>query len=119
MADKIILSGLRVFGYHGVGRAEREQGQHFLIDVEARLDLFDAAASDALGKTVDYGGLVKDIQRVVSMERYSLIEALAQRIAELVLERPQVNSVVVRVAKPNPPIEADIGSVQVEIYRGR
>jgi len=37
----------------------------------------------------------------------------------LVLERPQVYSVTVRVAKPNPPVQADVEAVKVEIQRDR
>ncbi len=119
MADKIIVDGLRIYGYHGVSRTEREQGQHFIVDVEASLDLREAGESDLLGRTLDYDGLIKEIQRIVSMERYTLLEALAQRIADAVLERPQVYSVLIRVSKPRPPIEADLQAVKVEIQRGR
>lgn len=119
MADKIIIKNLKVFGYHGVNRIEREHGQHFIIDVECRLDLVEAGVSDLLGKTLDYDSLIKEVQRVVSMERYTLLEALAQRIADVTLERPQVFSVTVRVSKPTPPIEADLDSVTVEIQRSR
>ena len=119
MSDKIVIKGLKVFGYHGVTRIEREHGQHFIVDVEVRLDLREAGSSDLLGKTLDYDSLVKETQRVISMERYTLIEALAQRIADVALERPTVQSVLVRVAKPTPPIEADLESVIVEIVRHR
>lgn len=119
MPDKITIDSLKVFGYHGVNRIEREHGQHFIVDVECRLDLSEAGVTDLLGKTLDYDSLIKDIQRVVSMERYTLLEALAQRIAEVTLSRPMIYSVVVRVAKPSPPIEADLGSVSVEITRTR
>ncbi|MGH2811713.1 MAG: dihydroneopterin aldolase [Actinomycetota bacterium] len=119
MPDKIVLKGLKVYGYHGVSRTEREQGQHFIVDVEASLDLREAGESDLLGRTLDYDSLIKEVQRIVSMERYTLLEALAQRIAETVLERPQIYSVFVRVSKPKPPIEADLEAVQVEIQRGR
>lgn len=119
MSDKILINGLRVFGYHGVNRIEREHGQHFVVDIEARLDLREAGLSDLLGTTLDYDSVVKKVQNVVSNERYTLIEALAQRISEVVLENPEVYAVTVRVAKPKPPIEADLESVQVEIQRGR
>jgi dihydroneopterin aldolase len=119
VADKIMIKGLRVYGYHGVERAERELGQHFEVDLEAVLDLRSAGESDLLSKTVDYDSLIKEVERVVSMERYTLLEGLAQRIADLVLERPQVYSVTVRVAKPNPPVQADVEAVKVEIQRDR
>lgn len=119
MPDKIIVRGLKVYGYHGVTRPEREQGQHFVVDVEAMLDLKEAGESDLLGRTLDYDSLIKELQRIVSMERYTLLEALAQRLADTVLERPQVYSTIVRVSKTQPPIEADLDSIQVEIQRGR
>lgn len=119
MPDKIIVKGLKVFGYHGVTRVEREHGQHFIADVEVRLDLRQAGQTDLLGQTLDYDSLIKDMKRIISMERYTLIEALAQRIADLVLERPEVTSTTIRISKPRPPIEADLESVQVEITRQR
>lgn len=115
--DEIVINGLRVFGYHGVNETEREQGQYFVVGVAAAMDLKRAGASDLLDETVDYSDLVKDIERIVSTERYSLLEALAERIAGAVLEHPQVRSVTVKVAKPDPPIEADLESVQVVITR--
>ncbi|MCA1839015.1 MAG: dihydroneopterin aldolase [Actinomycetota bacterium] len=119
MSDKIIITGLKVFGYHGANRIEREHGQHFIVDVECRLDLREAGMSDLLGKTLDYDSLIKEVQRIVSMERYTLIEALAERIADAVLGHREVFSTLVRVAKPTPPIEADLEAVIVEIQRGR
>lgn len=119
MADRIVVKGLKVFGYHGADRMEREHGQHFIVDIEASLDLREAGFTDLLGKTLDYGSLIKEVQRVIAMERYTLIEALAQRLADVVLKHEEVHTVTVRVAKPKPPIEADLESVQVEIKRRR
>lgn len=118
MPDKILIESLKVFGYHGASREEREQGQDFLIDLEIDADLTSAAKSDLLGETLDYDPLIKEVRRIVSGERYTLLEALAQRIADVVLESPLAYSVVVRVKKPSPPIDADMSSVGVEIRRG-
>lgn len=119
MSDKIFINGLRVFGYHGVNRIEREHGQHFVVDIEARLDLREAGTTDLLGTTLDYDSVIKKVQHVVAHERYTLIEALAERISDVILEIPEVYATTIRVAKPKPPIEADLESVQVEIQRGR
>lgn len=119
MSDKIFINGLRVFGYHGVNRIEREHGQHFVVDIEARLDLREAGTTDLLGSTLDYDSIIKKVQNVIAHERFTLIEALAERISEVILENPEVYATTIRVAKPKPPIEADLESVQVEIQRGR
>ena len=44
--DEIALTGLTVFGRHGVFAHEREDGQDFVIDLRLHLDLSAAAASD-------------------------------------------------------------------------
>ncbi len=119
MPDKIAVKGLEVFGYHGVNETEREQGQHFLIDLELALDLGEAGRTDRLEATVSYSPLIKEVQRIVSGEPCLLLEALAERIASAVLEYPQVARVLVRVTKPAPPIAAHLEGVAVEIERSR
>lgn len=119
MSDKILVRGLKVFGYHGVNASEREQGQHFLIDLELVLDLQEAGRTDRLEATVNYSSLIKEVQRIVSGEPCLLLEALAERIASAVLEYPRVMRVLVRVAKPAPPMAAHLDGVAVEIERSR
>jgi len=49
MTDRVVLSGLRVRGFHGVLPAEREQGQDFLVDAVLELDLRPAGGPGAPG----------------------------------------------------------------------
>src|ERR1700742_1132877 len=56
MADRIELRGLTVRGHHGVFDHERADGQDFVVDITVWIDLADAAASDDLADTYDYGG---------------------------------------------------------------
>ena len=37
--DKILIRGLRIFAFHGVNPEEKEDGQLFIIDLTAALDL--------------------------------------------------------------------------------
>jgi dihydroneopterin aldolase len=119
VGDRVTIEGLRAFGYHGVLPHEKERGQWFVLDVAARLDLSDAGRTDDLAATVDYGVLAREVRRIVESERYDLIEALAERVAAAVLERPAVQSATVRVAKPSPPMDVEVSSVSVEIERSR
>lgn len=48
-----------------------------------------------------------------------MIEALAERIAESVLDREEVRATVIKVAKPTPPTDAELEMVQVEIHRSK
>jgi dihydroneopterin aldolase len=117
--DKILLRGLRVFGYHGVNPEEQELGQDFLIDLDIHVDTRRAAATDLVDNTVSYSGIVKKISHIVGKERYLLLETLATRLADAVLEDPRIFTIRVRVAKPNPPMKADLEFVGVEIERNQ
>ena len=117
--DRIEIRGLRVRGRHGVFEEERRYGQTFVIDVTLERDLSAAAASDALGETVDYGTLTQQIADAVSTTRFDLIEALAGHLCELALTDPSVTAAEVRVAKPEAPINLDFDEVAVVLRRER
>jgi dihydroneopterin aldolase len=117
--DRVIIEGLRAFGYHGVHAFEKERGQWFVLDVSAQLDLSEAARADDLAQTVDYGALAREVRTIVESERYDLLESLAERVAAAVLERPRVASATVRVVKPSPPMDVEVASVGVEVERSR
>ncbi|MFM8304414.1 MAG: dihydroneopterin aldolase, partial [Actinomycetota bacterium] len=88
--DRILITGLRELGVHGVLPEEKTRPQPFEVDVELEVDLAPAGASDDLDDTVDYGALCESVSRVVSSERYDLIERLAARIAEVCAIDPRV-----------------------------
>lgn len=115
--DEIRLTGLTVFGRHGVFDHEREDGQEFVVDLRLRLGLADAAASDDVADTVHYGELAEKVAAVVAGEPVDLIETLAQRIADVVLADARVDQVDVTVHKPHAPIPLTFTDVSVTISR--
>lgn len=119
MTDRISLRGIRVFAHHGVYSEEQERGQIFLIDVDVELDLATAGATDDLADTLDYGRLADEIASRASRERWDLIERVAQRVAELVLEDDRVSSVDVTVHKPEVVLPVPVAGVSVSISRHR
>lgn len=119
MSDRICLQGLRVIGTHGDRPEEQTRAQPFEIDLYADVDLAPAGRSDHLTDTVDYGALVEAVNRVVACERFHLLEALAERIAEVTLMDERVESVTVTLRKLRPPVPVDLASVGVRITRRR
>jgi dihydroneopterin aldolase len=118
-AATISLVGLRVFAYHGVLPEEQSSGQEFVIDVTIHTDLAAAGASDDLGDTIDYGALAGAIHTRATMERWNLIERVAARVADLVMEDERATGVEVRVHKPAAPIPVPFADVVVEVRRSR
>lgn len=118
-SDAIVLTGLRVRAHHGVYDFERENGQDFVVDVTAWLDLAAPAASDDVATTVHYGELAEEIADAVRRDPVDLIETVAERVAGVVLAHPPVDAVEVTVHKPDAPISVPFGDVAVRILRER
>lgn len=119
MDGTITLRGLQVFAHHGVLPEEQEAGQTFIIDVTMHLDLRPAAETDDLSATVDYGLMAQAIHDRVAGERWDLIERVAGRVADLVMEDTRVDALEVTVHKPGAPIEVPFDDVSVTIRRTR
>ena len=119
VSDEIALTGLRVFGRHGVYDEERRVGQDFVIDLVLRLDTRPAAASDDVADTVHYGELAEQVATIVGGDPVDLLETLADRIARQVLTDARVDTVRVTVHKPDAPIPLTFADVAVTIERAR
>jgi 7,8-dihydroneopterin aldolase/epimerase/oxygenase len=119
VTDRIILTGLRVRGFHGVFDFERRDGQDFVVDVALELDLGPATASDDVADTVHYGELAGALAKVIAGEPVNLIETLADRLAQVCLSDPRVAAATVTVHKPGAPIPLDFADVAVTLRRSR
>jgi dihydroneopterin aldolase len=116
MQNKIIISGLRIYAYHGVMEQERKVGAYFTIDLDVETDFTHAIESDDLSGTVSYADLFETIRREMSLPS-SLLEHVAGRIAKAILqEYPTAQSVRLRLLKENPPMGADCKGAGVEIF---
>jgi dihydroneopterin aldolase len=116
--DQIVLEGMAFSGRHGVRQAEREQAQEFKVDVKLDADLFKPGRSDRVEDTVDYRQVYAIAKEIVEGESVQLIETLADRIAERVLDLEKVVAVSVRVTK-RPESMRPIESASVKITRTR
>lgn len=117
MADRITITGVRATGYHGVFEHERREGQVFIADAVLRVETRAAAASDSLADSVDYGDAAQRMHAVLVGQAFDLIETVAERIAEALLDMRGVQSVEVTVHKPQAPIEVQFGDVSVTVQR--
>jgi len=120
--DRIALTGVSAFGYHGVLPSERVTGQTFNVDVVIHADIRRAGRTDDLEQTIDYGAVADCIVATIEGEPVNLIERLAQRIADgvfAVTRSDEVNISVVEVTvhKPAAPIDAEFADVAVSIVR--
>jgi len=117
--DRIEVTGIRAWGHHGVLPHETELGQEFVVDLAIEADLAPAGASDDLDDTIDYGALSQQVADVVAGAPMQLIEAVAARIADVVLAHPLALGVTVTVHKPSAPFPVPVGEAAVTITRRR
>lgn len=118
--DYIHLNEMAFYGYHGVLPEETKLGQRFGLTVSLATDLSAAGKSDDLDKTVNYAEVYDICRGIVEGEPVKLIEAVAEKVANAILnEYPEkVSGVRVVLIKPDPPIAGHYASVSVDITRG-
>jgi 7,8-dihydroneopterin aldolase/epimerase/oxygenase len=117
--DVIELRGLRALGLCGVLPEERERRQPLEVDLDVKADLARAVDDDMLEHTIDYGAVCEIVERVITEETFALLERLAGRIAEVVLNDQRVEAVQVSVRKLRPPVAQQLDTAGVRITRSR
>ncbi len=118
--DRMLLKRMVFFGYHGVIPEENRLGQKYYVDLDMRLDLAKAAASDDVADTVNYADVHALVKNIVEGPPVKLIETLAQNIASVLLGTyTSIIETTVSVTKPNPPFDITFDGVTVELRRRR
>ena len=115
--DIIYISQLRVETVIGVYEWERHIRQVVLIDLEMATDVARAAATDNIADALNYKAVAKRVAAFVEGTRFQLVETLAERVAERVLDEFGVPWVRLRVCKEG--ALRGVKEVGVLIERGR
>ncbi len=89
--DIIYLKDLRINTVIGVYDWERKIKQIVILDLEMATDIGKAAKSDNIEDTLDYKSVAKRIIGFVEESQFNLVETLAERIAEIVLNEFNVS----------------------------
>lgn len=118
MAAEIEIRGLKVATHHGVTEDEREAGQTLTIDISLIPAAGGAETTDRLEDTVDYGAVATLAAELAAAEQNATLERVCARIAEGVMGRFRCESVWVRAAKTEPPLDLDLDEVAVSVVRG-
>jgi FolB domain-containing protein len=115
--DKILIKDLRVRAIIGIHDFERVTLQEIVINISLFTDTRHAAKTDDIKECVNYQTVAEQVKAHAETSKRLTVEALAEDIAQICLETPQVQRVIVRVEKTQ--AIAYTGSVGVEIKRKR
>ena len=88
--DIIFLRDLRIDTVIGIYGWERQVTQTLVFDLEMGTDIRRAAASDRIEDTLNYKAVAKRVIGFVQESRFELVETLAERVAQLILDEFEV-----------------------------
>jgi dihydroneopterin aldolase len=84
--DIVFIRDLRVDTVIGIYDWERKIRQTVIFDLEMGADIAKAAATDAIEDTLDYKAVSKRLVSYAQESEFQLVETLAERCAEIVLQ---------------------------------
>ena len=98
--DIVFINDLRIETIIGIYDWERKVKQTISLDLEMGADIRKAAKTDAIEDTLNYKAVAKRLISFVGESEYQLVETLAEKIAEIVLNEFSVPWLKLTVHKP-------------------
>ena len=98
--DKVFIEGLEIDALIGIYDWERRIRQTLAFDIEMGFDNRLPAASDNIADTLDYKAVSKRLVQFVGESDFGLVETLAERCAQLILDEFGVRHVRLKLSKP-------------------
>ena len=116
-SDLVSIKDLRISAIIGVFDWERQTEQTLTLAVDAAFDVAGAAAGDDIAAALDYSSVARTVKTVVTEGKFRLIETVAERVAQRLIEDFDLTWVRVEVVKPIPS-EGYTAAVTIERGRG-
>ena len=100
--DRITIRNLRARCIVGIFPEERTQKQDVILNIVLHADLAKPCKTDDIDDTIDYKKVKKEVLSAVEASSYNLVERLAEHVAEITLNNPNVQRAEVSIDKPAP-----------------
>ena len=117
MTDHVFIEGLQIDTLIGIYDWERRIRQPLVFDIEMAFDNRIPAATDDIALTLNYKDVSKRLIEFVSQSSFGLVETLAERCAQLILEEFEVSQVRLKLSKPGAVRGARAVGVMIERAR--
>ncbi|MCX6126901.1 MAG: dihydroneopterin aldolase [Proteobacteria bacterium] len=118
--DQVQLTGMLLSCVIGIFPNERQRKQPVTIDLCLYLNTRKAAKSTNIHDTLDYGAAVKEVSFILEQCEFLLIESAVEAVCQYFLATytlanglPQVDAVIVRIAKPSALTHGIVPAIQV------
>ena len=114
MKDIITINKLRVQAHIGILPWELEKPQQIHVTIQYVTDASKSAAQDDINLAMDYSAVREQVVQFVGSQRFNLIETLAERCAQDLLNYFALSWVSIEICKPTIFADADGVSIRVE-----
>ena len=108
----IKINGIKNYAFHGHLPEEAVLGGQFVTSIQITLDTRKVEKTDELNDTIDYVQVISIVNDQMKI-RSKMIEHVARRIVDKILELEKVESVRVELEKVQPPVDAVFSKISV------
>ena len=115
--DKVLVKGLSLDASIGVFEWEKKIKQRLIFDLELVCDFSKASESDDIHDAVNYAQVCEEIDKLIALKHYQLLEFLAERICCHLFDCFDVSAIKLSIFKPEAVPKTT--SVGVEVFRER
>ena len=109
----VFIKALQVNAIVGIHPDERVARQPVVIDIELTSSRENVYTSNMLADTIDYADVARRVTDLVIQGRFSLLEVMAQAIADMLLATYPAERVQVQVAKPRALAQAAAAGIRI------
>ncbi len=116
--DIVFIQGLKIDTVIGIYDWERQIRQDVTLNIEMGFDTSVAAKTDHIDQTLDYKAVAKRLIEFVKASKFQLVETLAEKITQIILNEFKVEKVKLTLNKGEAVTGARGVGVIIERYRG-
>ena len=118
LMDKIKLTELTVNTVIGIWDWEKRNPQKVVFDIEMSTDINKASKSDSIKDALDYKAVSKRVKQYALENQFDLIEALADKVAEIIIIEFEVSWVKLTISTPYAIRDSKNVSLMIERSKG-
>lgn len=117
MSDKVLIQELELEASIGVFDWEKKIKQRLVFNLELSCDFEKAGISDDIEDAVNYAQVCEEIEILLSLKHYQLLEYLAERVCHHLFDNFPVSAIQLAIYKPEAVPKTK--SVGVSVFRER
>lgn len=112
--DRVLIEGLTTLATIGVYEWEKTIKQKLILDLEMAWDNQPAGENDDVALCLDYFKVSQAVTNFITSTAFELIESVAERVAQLIIQQFAVKWIKIKVSKPSAIANATNVAVVIE-----